>query len=177
MIWRALKAHLLVALPILVSSIPAVAGIGLTTSPASPSVDLASAVARGSEADLLDEKHLLAEGWIKHLSGSTSHTRASRANFLLQTEQNVRFYLRNNRGWFRSVTLICYLPATTKPQVDSRTLIPWQRMSLNLPVGTKVYIASQEQIRLINEGKDIRENPPSLTVRENDEEQEYPIFR
>ena len=88
----------------------------------------------------------------------------------------VKFYLRNNRGWFRSVTIISYPPQSSEGRVESRTLIPLQKMAISLPVGTKIYIATQDQIQLFNEGKDIRNFPPSLTVRPDDAEKEYPIF-
>ena len=89
----------------------------------------------------------------------------------------VKFYLRNNRGWFRSVTIISYPPQSSEGRVESRTLIPWQKMEVNFPVGTKIYIATQDQIQLFKEGKDIRNFPPSLTVRPDDADMEYPIFR
>ncbi len=96
---------------------------------------------------------------------------------LAQPAPEVSFYLRNNRGWFRSVTLVWYLPGQDNGILESRTLFPWQRTRLDLPVDSKVYIASQEQIKLLKEGRDILSFSPSMTVREDDAEKEYPIFR
>ena len=92
-------------------------------------------------------------------------------------ERPIDFFLRNNRGWFRSVTIVVYAPGRKVPTVDSKTLLPLQRTRLKLPIGAKVYIATQDQIQLIKDGRDIRRFPPSLTVRPDDEGQEYPIFK
>ncbi len=83
--------------------------------------------------------------------------------------------MRNDKGRFRNVAFVVYRPGLDEPQIESSFLLPWQRFKFTLPIGTKLYIASNEKLRQINGGYDLRQEPAALTVRRDDEEKTYAI--
>ena len=89
----------------------------------------------------------------------------------------IEVYLRNNRGWFRPVNLVVYEPQRESAYLESKLMLPFQRLSLEVPPGTKVYIVSGAEASAVREGKSLLGRPPSLTVRESDAGEEYDIFR
>ena len=90
---------------------------------------------------------------------------------------HVKLYLRNNVGWFRSVTFVIYTPGSARGQVESKVLLPWQRTKFELPLGTKLFIASEEEVKLATAGGDLRQRAADLTVRPADEGEVYAIYK
>lgn len=89
----------------------------------------------------------------------------------------IKVYFRNNKGWFKPITLIYYVPGDTRGQIESRLLLPWQRFSMEVPTGTKVYIATAEQVERWRAGSSLRHLPPAMTIRDSDAGELYNLFR
>jgi len=92
-------------------------------------------------------------------------------------QQQITVFFRNNKAWFKSVDIIYYPPGNAQGKVRSRLMFPFQRTKLELPAGTKIYLAKGNQLDRWREGYDLRETPPSITLRISDEGEEYDIFR
>lgn len=88
----------------------------------------------------------------------------------------IKIYFRNNLAWVRSVTLVYYPPGVAQGQVDTKFLFPFQRFSRSLEEGTKVYIATAEQIERLGQGVEIDNLPPAMTIRASDEGELYYLF-
>lgn len=89
----------------------------------------------------------------------------------------IEVFYRNNRGWFKPVTLIYYPPGDERGEVESRLLLPWQRFRMSLPTGTRVYVASPEQVERWRGGASLRHLPPAMTIRPSDAGELYNLFR
>ena len=89
----------------------------------------------------------------------------------------IKVYFRNNKGWFKPITLIYYVPGDDRGQIESRLLLPWQRFSMELPTGTKVYVASAEQVERWRAGSSLRHLPAAMTIRDSDAGELYNLFR
>ena len=94
-----------------------------------------------------------------------------------QAAGDIEVYFRNNKGWFKTITLILYTPGARQGELMTKLLLPWQRFSLEVPTGTKIYIADDQQVRRFTEGVDLRRLPPAMTIRESDAGELYNLFR
>lgn len=108
------------------------------------------------------------------LSPATSEAASARGVAVLE---DVEVFFRNNKGWFKPITLIYYVPMDERGQVESRLLFPWQRFKMSLPTGTRVYIATAEQVERWSDGGSLRHLPPAMTIRPSDEGELYNLFR
>lgn len=91
--------------------------------------------------------------------------------------EEIKVYFRNNKGWFKPITLIYYVPGDERGQIESRLLLPWQRFSMELPTGTRVYIATAEQVERWRAGESLRHLPAAMTIRDSDAGELYNLFR
>lgn len=69
---------------------------------------------------------------------------------------SVAFYLRNNQGWFRNVSIVTYPPQRSVPSITVRTFFPFQRIRFRVPPGAQIFLADGEEIRFLREGGDLR---------------------
>lgn len=78
----------------------------------------------------------------------------------------VRFYFENNSILPKKVTFIIYQPQ----QEGNNTLVKWflplQKIKLELPVKSKIYIASDSQVATVMQGKRIDDDKPFVIVDE-----------
>lgn len=94
-----------------------------------------------------------------------------------QADERITVYFRNNKGWFKPITLIYYVPGDERGQIESRLLLPWQRFKMELPRDTRVYIAGAEQAERWRAGQSLRHLPAAMTIRASDEGELYNLFR
>ena len=87
----------------------------------------------------------------------------------------VTFFLRNNKGWFRTVSFVTYAPRAARGEVETRVLFPFQRTRFRLPSGAKLFIATEEEVQAVLAGGDLRRRAADLTVRPDDEGEVYAI--
>ncbi len=78
--------------------------------------------------------------------------------------QRVQFALRNPGLVPRKVTLISYPPGETKNGTAGFWLGPYAERSFSFPIGTRLYLASAEQVERVMAGRKIRREPPFRIV-------------
>ncbi|GAB4020916.1 hypothetical protein GCM10028808_64040 [Spirosoma migulaei] len=79
---------------------------------------------------------------------------------------NVRF--QNNSGLPRMITLISYAPGEEANETNGFTLAPYTNREKQYPVGTAVYVATNEQVEQVMRGDRLR-GKPFLRVSADDE--------
>lgn len=99
------------------------------------------------------------------------------AHTVVRDSNIVELFLRNDKARFRNVTFAVYMPYATRGEVESRVLLPWQRTRFRLPIGAKIYVTDEEEVRMVIAGRLLTSRPPDLTVRADDEGQIYRINR
>jgi putative oxidoreductase len=78
----------------------------------------------------------------------------------------VRFYLKNNSLFPTKRTFIIYQPQQEGNNTLVKWFLPFQKVKFDLPVKTKIYIASDPQVDTVMQGKRIDGDEPFLTVDE-----------
>ncbi len=78
----------------------------------------------------------------------------------------VRFYLKNNSLFPKKRTFIIYQPQQEGNNTLVKWFLPFQKVKFDLPVKTKIYIASDAQVDTVMQGKRIDGDKPFLTVDE-----------
>lgn len=78
------------------------------------------------------------------------------------------FKLKNNRMLPSKVTLISYKPAETGNGTQVFWLLPGGTKKFKFPVGTKLYLANSKQVGTVMSGARISDEPPFLTVSQED---------
>ena len=91
-----------------------------------------------------------------------------------QDPAEITVYLRNPSAWFRPLKLVVFEPGR-EGYVESKMLLPKQRVSLEVPPGTAVYLVDREQLTRYYGGEDLRALPPSLTIHDSDAGEEYAV--
>ena len=86
-------------------------------------------------------------------------------------------YFRNNKARFKTVQYAYYPPEAKEATIVSRFLLPWQRFRLDAPVGTKVYFLDEDDLRQLESGADLRDTPASITLRLDDRDKIYDIYK
>lgn len=81
-------------------------------------------------------------------------------------EISLRF--RNNSLQIRKVALISYKPGETGNGTVIFTLAPYAVSRQNFPVGTRVYLATAEQVNSVMSGSSIISSKPFLVVKPTD---------
>ncbi|SOD97769.1 GIN domain-containing protein [Spirosoma fluviale] len=79
---------------------------------------------------------------------------------------NVRF--ENNSPLLRTITLISYAPGEEVNETNGFTLLPYADREKQFPVGTTVYVATNQQVEQVMRGGRLR-GKPFLTVSPSDE--------
>ena len=79
----------------------------------------------------------------------------------------VQFYLKNNSMWPKKVTFIIYQPQQEGNNTRVKWFLPFQKIKFELPVNSKIYLASNAQIDTVMQGKRIDSDKPFLSVDKN----------
>lgn len=87
----------------------------------------------------------------------------------------VRFKLRNNSILPSKVTVISYRPDEKGNGTTAFVMMPYGTRTYRFPVGTKIYLASQAQVNTVMSGAKISDQPPFLTVKQEDNNQTFNI--
>ena len=86
-----------------------------------------------------------------------------------------RFSIVNNSLQFAKISLISYRPDENGNGTVIFTLIPQGRKSFRFPIGTKIYLANNEQVNTVMAGKKITDQPPFLLLKAEDNGKTFDI--
>ena len=81
-------------------------------------------------------------------------------------EELVEFSLKNNSLIPRKYVIITYRPDELGNQTRMPFFLPFAKRKFRLPVGSKVYAPSQQQVDIVMSGASIRNDPPLVLVEE-----------
>jgi putative oxidoreductase len=76
----------------------------------------------------------------------------------------VQFYLKNNSILPKKVTFIIYQPQQEGNNTLVKWFLPFQKVKFELPVKSKIYMASDSQVDTVMQGKRIDSDKPFLSV-------------
>ena len=88
----------------------------------------------------------------------------------------VPIYLENNAQAAKQVTLIWYSPFRFGNSTEQVRLEAGAQIQRKYAVGTKLYVASEEQVGLVMGGGRIDEEVPFLKIRSKYRNKSYPLF-
>jgi Putative auto-transporter adhesin, head GIN domain len=80
----------------------------------------------------------------------------------------VRFKLRNNSVLPTKLSVISYRPDEKGNGTTAFVMLPYGTRTYRFPVGTKIYLATQEQVNTVMSGAKISDQPPFLQVKKED---------
>ena len=83
---------------------------------------------------------------------------------VIADSSQVQFYLKNNSLFPRKRTFIIYQPQQEGNNTLVKWFLPFQKVKFDLPVRTKIYIATDAQVDTVMQGKRIDGDKPFLTV-------------
>ncbi len=98
--------------------------------------------------------------------------RATTPSIPCQTEvvpadsSQVRFYLKNNSLVPKKRTFIIYQPQQEGNNTLVKWFLPFQRIKFELPVKSKIYIATDAQVKTVMQGNRIDSDKPFLSIDE-----------
>lgn len=87
----------------------------------------------------------------------------------------VRFKLRNNSVLPTKVSVISYRPDEKGNGTTAFVMLPYGTRTYRFPVGTKIYLATQEQVNTVMSGTKISDQPPFLQVKKEDNNKTFNI--
>jgi Putative auto-transporter adhesin, head GIN domain len=91
------------------------------------------------------------------------------------TLEFVRFKLRNNSLLPAKLSVISYRPDEKGNGTTAFVMLPYGTRGYRFPVGTKIYLASQEQVNTVMGGARISDQPPFLLVKKEDNNKTFNI--
>ena len=91
------------------------------------------------------------------------------------TPEFVRFKLRNNSMLPTKLSVISYRPDENGNGTNAFVILPYATKTYRFPVGTKIYLASQEQVNTVMSGAKISDQPPFLQVKTEDNNKTFNI--
>jgi hypothetical protein len=89
--------------------------------------------------------------------------------------EQVTFKLRNNSILPAKITVISYRPDEKGNGTTAFVTMPYGTRTYKFPVGTKIYLASQEQVNTVMSGTKISDQPPFLIVKKEDKNKTFNI--
>lgn len=99
-------------------------------------------------------------------SQANSHSIPHQTGDITADASQVQFYLKNNSILPKKVTFIIYQPQQEGNNTLIKWFLPFQRVKFDLPVESKIYIATDSQVDTVMRGKRIDGNKPFLSVDE-----------
>ncbi len=76
----------------------------------------------------------------------------------------VHFYLKNNSILPKKVTFLIYQPQQEGNNTLVKWFLPFQKVKFELPVKSKIYMASDSQVDTVMQGKRIDSDKPFLSI-------------
>ncbi len=110
---------------------------------------------------------------VTNLFGSSNTTTAT--NKKGASLELVRFKLRNNSLFPTKLSVISYRPDENGNGTNAFVILPYATKTYRFPVGTKIYLASQEQVNTVMSGTKISDQPPFLLVKKEDNNKTFNI--
>lgn len=86
-------------------------------------------------------------------------------------------YLKNNAFKPKKITLITYGTFQAGHGTEVVTLLPGQKIYRKYLVGTKIYVADEDQMDIINKGGRIDDQEPFMVIRVRDRDEIYKLTR
>jgi hypothetical protein len=116
----------------------------------------------------------------KNVSGNNEiinryYTAAPATEVIKPAVEYVSFKLRNNSLLPAKVSVISYRPDEKGNGTTAFVMMPYGTKSYRFPVGTKIYLASQEQVNTAMSGAKISDQPPFLIVKKEDKNKTFNI--
>ncbi|MBX9784193.1 MAG: DUF2807 domain-containing protein [Chitinophagaceae bacterium] len=109
---------------------------------------------------------------VTNLFGNAGATALTKRNAPVEF---VRFKLRNNSVLPTKLSVISYRPDEKGNGTTIFVMMPYGTRTYRFPVGTKIYIASQEQVNTVMSGAKISDQPPFLLVKKEDNNKTFNI--
>ncbi len=88
---------------------------------------------------------------------------------------NISFSLKNSSILPKKITVISYRPDETGNGTRGVLLAPFGSRSFQFPVGTKIYLADQNQVNTVMSGASIKDQPPFLILKPEDEGKSFKV--
>ncbi|GLU53374.1 GIN domain-containing protein [Dyadobacter frigoris] len=105
---------------------------------------------------------------IENVSDHQTQSKTKAETFSANRSKLITLHFVNGNASPQQVTLISYAPGEIANETNGFILAPNQKKQKQYVVGTKVYIATKEQVDLVMSGK-ILQDKPFLTVQPDDE--------
>ncbi len=92
-----------------------------------------------------------------------------------KSDKMVTLYFKNINFYPKKFTLISYAPNETGNGTNGYFIFPGFKKTVNYKVGTKIYLASDEQVGVVMSGKRIDAENPFLVVAETDQNKTFSL--
>ena len=89
--------------------------------------------------------------------------------------QQVQIFLVNKTILPKKRTFIIYRPNIPGNSTQVKWFLPFERWKICLPEGSKVYIASKQEIETVMQGSRIDDQPPFLEVKKENQKEKFKI--
>lgn len=100
----------------------------------------------------------------------------AQTNKAVKTAQSlISFKLKNNSLLPAKVTMITYRPDETGNGTRGFMMVPYCSKSFSFPIGTKIYLANNNQVNTVMSGESITSQQPFLEVKATDADKVFPI--
>jgi hypothetical protein len=87
---------------------------------------------------------------------------------------DITFFLKNNSLLPKKITLVSYRPDRSGNGTNGFILLPFTSRQCTYPAGTKLYLASRQQVDTVMSGNRLQDKP-FLIVKEGDEGKTFTI--
>ncbi len=99
-------------------------------------------------------------------TSARSHSIPYQTGNITVVSSKVGFYLKNNSILPKKVTFIIYQPHQEGNNTLVKWFLPFQKVKFDLPVKSKIYMATHSQVDTVMEGRRIDSNKPFISVDE-----------
>ncbi len=94
---------------------------------------------------------------------------------VIMDSTHIQFYLKNKNILPRKITFIIYKPQHEGNNTIVKWFLPYQKIQIDLPVGSKIYIATKLQIDKVMQGNRIDGDLPFIRVEEKIKDSIIPL--
>lgn len=120
----------------------------------------------------LVETNMNGNNEVTNLFGNAGVTTLAKRNTPVEF---VRFKLRNNSVLPTKLSVISYRPDEQGNGTTAFVMLPYGTRTYRFPIGTKIYLATQEQVNTVMSGARISDQPPFLLVKKKDNNKTFNI--
>jgi Putative auto-transporter adhesin, head GIN domain len=121
------------------------------------------------------EKSVNGNNDINNLFYKTKEERADETTYKKTSLELISFRLKNNSLAPAKIALISYRPDEKGNGTNIFTLISLGTKRFSFPEGTKIYLATSDQVNLVMSGAKITDQPAFLTVKKDDSNKVFDI--